>query len=84
MSESYNGWSNREPWLVNVWFNPESKQDVAFAKEQIEEAYGNLPDFIKDFCYVDSINWDELSAELDELDELDEEDEEDEEDDHDL
>ncbi len=25
---SYNGWTNRETWLVNLWFNPESIEDL--------------------------------------------------------
>jgi hypothetical protein len=56
----YNGWTNRETWLVNVWFNPESESDVEFAKEQIEEAYESMPDFMRDFCDIGSIDWDEL------------------------
>jgi hypothetical protein len=34
--DTYNGWTNRETWLVNVWFNPESREDVASALEQLE------------------------------------------------
>ncbi len=58
---TYNGWTNRATWLVNVWFNPESKEDVQFAKEQIEEAHDNCPDFLRDFIDMD-INWDELES----------------------
>ncbi len=35
---AYNGWTNRETWLINVWFNPESSADVDAAKETLEEA----------------------------------------------
>lgn len=56
----YNGWSNRETWLVNVWFNPESKDDLECAKEFLEEAYDELPDVMKDFCAIHMIDWDEL------------------------
>ena len=56
----YNGWTNRETWLVNVWFNPESADDVDYAQEQIEEAYESMPDFMRDFCDIGSINWEEL------------------------
>jgi hypothetical protein len=58
---SYNGWTNRETWLVNVWFNPESKADVENAKYMLEGSYDNLPDFMKDFVDLDAIDWDELS-----------------------
>ena len=36
---SYNGWSNRETWLVNLWYNPESIEDVETIKEVLEEEY---------------------------------------------
>ena len=71
---SYNGWSNRETWLINVWFNPESVEDVEFAKEQLEEAINNVPDFLKDFINKDVIDWDELKSYFE--DDEDEEDEE--------
>lgn len=58
---SYNGWSNRETWLVNVWFNPESRDDVEFARSIIDEQYDSIPDgVIKDMIDIDAINWDEL------------------------
>lgn len=66
MSQStYNGWSNRATWLVNVWFNPESKSDVEMAKLAIEEAEESMPDFMRDFLCTDEINWDELSNHFD-------------------
>ena len=58
---SYNGWSNRETWLVNVWFNPESKDDVYFAQETLEEQYNAIPNGpLKDMLDFDAINWQEL------------------------
>ena len=72
MSErGYNGWTNRETWLINVWFNPESREDVEMARECFEEAYDQLPPFMKDFV-SDNINWEELAEHFEE----DEEDEE--------
>ena len=59
-NNTYNGWTNRETWLVNVWFNPESKDDVHSARGFIEEQYEELPDFMKDFVNLDAINWNEL------------------------
>ncbi len=69
----YNGWTNRDTWLVNVWFNPESREDVKMARETMVFLYNDLPDGpIKDMIDLDSINWDEL------LDHFEDEDEEEE------
>jgi hypothetical protein len=32
MSEGYNGWKNRETWLINLWFG-----DDEYLKEQVQE-----------------------------------------------
>jgi hypothetical protein len=66
---SYNGWTNRETWLVNVWFNPESVEDVEVAQATIEEAHDEIPDFLKDFCNISAINWDELKSHFEEEEE---------------
>lgn len=60
MDNTYNGWTNRETWLINVWFNTESASDVEMAREQIESDYDNLPDYMRDFCDIGAINWSEL------------------------
>lgn len=57
---SYNGWTNRETWLINAWFNPESRSDVEVAKEQMESDIEALPGYLKDMIDVDCINWEEL------------------------
>ena len=62
---TYNGWTNRATWLVNVWFNPESKDDVQSARETLESAVDDLPDFLKDFVCTDEINWEELESHFD-------------------
>ena len=46
---TYNGWTNRETWLVNVWFEPQSASDVDYAQEAIETAWDAMPDFMRDF-----------------------------------
>lgn len=63
---SYNGWYNKETWLVNVWFNPESREDVERARYFIEEEYDKLSDFMKDFCNINAIDWDDLLNHFDE------------------
>ena len=65
---TYNGWTNRATWLINVWFNPESKSDVQYAREQFEEAVDSLPDFLRDFI-DDDINWNELESHFEEEEE---------------
>ena len=58
---SYNGCANRETWLINVWFNPESRADVEFARSIIEEQYNNIPQGpLRDMIDIDAIDWDEL------------------------
>ena len=57
---TYNGWTNRETWAVNVWFEPKNEKEVLYAKEFLEEAYNGMPDPLKDMCYLSEVNWDEL------------------------
>ena len=72
-NNTYNGWTNRATWLVNVWFNPESREDVQAARETLEGAIDELPDFLKDFLDTD-INWDELESHFDDEDDEDDQD----------
>ena len=63
---SYNGWSNRETWLVNVWFNPESKEDVQFARSVIEDQYDAMENgVLRDMLSIEAIAWDELESHFD-------------------
>jgi hypothetical protein len=66
---NYNGWTNRATWLVNVWFNPESRDDVEAARCAIEEAEDAIPDYMRDFLYTSEISWDELLHHFDENEE---------------
>jgi hypothetical protein len=59
---TYNGWTNRATWLVNVWFNPESASDVDAAREALEDAADAVPDYLRDFLCIDKVNWAELRA----------------------
>jgi len=70
MSNSgYNGWSNRETWLINLWFSPVSVADVDCAQEQFEDAIDNCPDFLHYFINGDRIDWDELRSNMEEEEE---------------
>ena len=71
--DTYNGWTNRETWLVNVWFNPESRADVESAREMLDEQYDAIPNGpLKDMVSLSDVNWDELLAHFDEEDETEE------------
>lgn len=69
---SYNGWSNRETWLVNLHFELNSKTDLIMAKETIEEWFDKLADpsregynaFIWDYIDPSLIDWRELEEAL--------------------
>lgn len=64
---TYNGWTNRATWLVNVWGNPESKQDVQDIRAMLEEQYDGLPSgILKDMIDLQSINWSELESHFEE------------------
>ena len=56
----YNGWTNRETWLINVWFNPSERFEVDYIKEQMESDIEALPGYLKDMIDVDCIEWEEL------------------------
>jgi len=70
---TYNGWTNRATWLVNVWFSPETREDVESARYAIEEAEESIPDFMRDFLCTDEINWTELLEHFEETEEETEE-----------
>ena len=65
---SYNGWTNRATWLVNMWFEPQSKADVSMAREEFENTVDNLPAWLRDFVDQD-INWEELEEHFEDEDE---------------
>jgi len=60
-NEKYNGWTNRETWLVNLHFNPKSVEDIEQIKEQIEELEENIENmFLKDYVDFGKIDWYDL------------------------
>jgi hypothetical protein len=64
----YNGWTNRATWLINVWFEPESREQVQMARETFEEAVSELASknaWLSDFIDTD-INWRELEDHFEE------------------
>ena len=66
-----NGWTNRETWLVNVWFNPETKEDVDYIEETLEDEFMDIHGMhgiYIDLMNFGSINWDELRDSLPNID----------------
>ena len=67
---TYNGWTNQKTWLVNMWFNPESVDEIESIELQLEEELDSVrsmvPDHIVDLLGVnfvlDEINWNELKG----------------------
>ena len=73
MSE-YNGWTNRETWLVGLWFEPETISDVNYLEEYLSEEHEKLPGFFKDCIDLDAINWEELrESKIDDSEEVEQE-----------
>lgn len=71
----YNGWRNRATWLINIWYNPETKADVDSAKEDFESQIDSLSSMLRDFI-DDDIDWDELRENMDDEEEDEEEEDE--------
>ena len=73
MSDGYNGWTNKETWLVNVWYDPQSRSDVENIRDMLEEQYDAMPNGpLKDMVNLSAVDWNELLEHFDELDGEDE------------
>ena len=58
---TYNGWRNRETWLVNVWYEPMTKSDIDYLEQHLEdEYYEKLNGFWKDMIDFNCIDWESL------------------------
>tara|TARA_R110002012_G_scaffold304183_1_gene507521 strand:+ start:320 stop:640 length:321 start_codon:yes stop_codon:yes gene_type:complete len=72
---SYNCWTNRETWLVNIWFMDYLHEELKdydyvasdrahYIKDYVEEYIDNsdIPDsFINDLIDISRVNWHELA-----------------------
>ena len=66
-----NGWTNRETWVVNVWFNPETKEDVDYIEETLEDEFMDIHGMhgiYIDLMNFGSIDWNELRDNLPSID----------------
>jgi hypothetical protein len=73
MTHKYNGWSNRETWLVNVWFADDIHEPTTaetlelMVTDEIKEALeatGAMAGFLRDMMNTQAINWDELAEHI--------------------
>ena len=63
-----NGWRNRATWLVNLWYNPETKEDIEYLEETLEDDFlemvqlyfGTTAHFYVDLIDFTVIDWDDL------------------------
>lgn len=62
---TYNGWKNRETWLVNVHYEPTDQADLDSIRADLEEQEEHLPPFFRDFVDLSKIDWEELASYLD-------------------
>jgi len=71
----YNGWTNRETWLVGLWYNPESIDDVNYLEEWLPEEFDTMVkahygdknganSFFHDMIDFHAINWNELRGSI--------------------
>ncbi len=73
---SYNDWTNYETWLVNNWYKPKSKEDVQYAKNNLEEQYYSISyGPLKAMINLRAIDWKELEGQFEDNDEEESEDE---------
>lgn len=74
---TYNGWRNRETWLINLHFGChwERKSDVDATRDFCEESLNDIPHWLQDFIDWNIIDWDELKSHV--ADDEDVEDDED-------
>tara|TARA_R100001086_G_C11747349_1_gene234284 strand:+ start:466 stop:747 length:282 start_codon:yes stop_codon:yes gene_type:complete len=64
---TYNGWTNRATWLINLWYEPHTTSDLDWIKEELEERSASLANsenvcdkILSDMLNLQEIDWDEL------------------------
>ena len=60
---TYNGWKNRETWLVNIWYgdNWTCREDVDLTQDLLEEMVDKLGNgILQDMLDLDCIDWESL------------------------
>ena len=66
-SKKYNGWTNRETWLFNLWYGDfiNSYNDYLIQRDVFEEEHRNLLNTIgtciwSDLIEINQIDWNDL------------------------
>ena len=67
---TYNGWLNRETWLVNVWYDPTTKSDIDYIEETLEDNFiemiGGTANIYMDMIDFNCIDWESLREAMEE------------------
>jgi len=68
---TYNGWTNRSTWLINLWYEPNTTSDLDWIKEELEEKVNDLSNgecltdkILADMIDLQDVNWDELKEHI--------------------
>ena len=74
---TYNGWTNRSTWLVNLWYEPHYKSDLDWIKDELEQKVADLSNselvtdkILADMINLQEIDWDELKEHIEEEEEV--------------
>ena len=67
-----NGWKNRETWLMNLWFEFNSEEELndirCMLEEELDEVRNTIPDYLVDILGVnfvmEEIDWNELGGHI--------------------
>jgi hypothetical protein len=63
-NNNYNWRANRATRLVGMRYNPETLEDVEFAKQDIEDKYEEMDWFMKDLIDISQIDWEEIEENI--------------------
>jgi hypothetical protein len=64
-NNTYNGWKNRETWLVNLWYGDtwDCVEDVRITEILLDEKYEDLGNGImRDMIDWQAIDWEQLRS----------------------
>jgi hypothetical protein len=64
-NNTYNGWKNRETWLVNLWYGDtwDCVEDVRITEILLDEKYEDLGNgILQDMIDWQAIDWEQLRS----------------------